>query len=124
MQSHGTTHGRPIWTKTDFSTRFSAQRPLSGLPKSEFLLRKHLVLVKRPDYALKHAILWLAAKVSPAHDVLLSPRVIPPAAWQKMTQADTLFYRTVRADGIPASNLSIISSAACINASRRWARDI
>jgi len=60
-----------------------------------------LVLVKRPDYALKHAILWLAAEVSLAHDVLLSPRVVPPAAWQKMAQANTLFYRTVHAEGIP-----------------------
>ena len=59
------------------------------------------MLVKRPDYALKHAILWLAAEVSLAHDVLLSPRVIPPAAWQKMAQAGTLFYRTVRAEDIP-----------------------
>lgn len=60
-----------------------------------------LVLVKRPDYALKHAILWLAAEVSLAYDVLLSPRVVPLAAWQKMGQADTLFYRTVRSEGIP-----------------------
>lgn len=60
-----------------------------------------LVLVKRPDYALKHAILWLAAEVSLAYDVLLSPRVVPLAAWQKMGQADTLFYRTVCAEGIP-----------------------
>lgn len=60
-----------------------------------------LVLVARPDYTLKHAILWLAAEVSLAHDALLSPRVIPPAAWQKMAQADTLFYRTVCTESIP-----------------------
>jgi predicted nucleotidyltransferase len=60
-----------------------------------------LVLVKRSDYALKHAILWLAAEVSLAHDVLLSPRLIPLTAWQKMGQADTLFYRTVCAEDIP-----------------------
>lgn len=60
-----------------------------------------LVLVKRPDYALKHAILWLSAEVSLAYDVLLSPRVVPPAAWQKMGRADTLFYRTVCTEGIP-----------------------
>lgn len=59
-----------------------------------------LVLVGRPDYALKHAILWLAAEVSLAYTVLLSPRVVPPAAWQRMSQADTLFYRTVCAEGI------------------------
>jgi predicted nucleotidyltransferase len=60
-----------------------------------------LVLVRRPDYALKHAILWLAAEVSLAQDVLLSPRVVPLTAWQKMVEADTLFYRTVCAEGIP-----------------------
>lgn len=60
-----------------------------------------LVLVNRPEYVLKHAILWLAAEISLAYDVLLSPRVVPIAAWQKMGQADTLFYRTVCAEGIP-----------------------
>jgi predicted nucleotidyltransferase len=60
-----------------------------------------LVLVKRSDYAFKHAILWLAAEISLAYDVLLSPRVVSPEAWQKMVQADTLFYRTVSSEGIP-----------------------
>jgi len=41
-------------------------------------------------YALKHAILWLAAEVSLAYDVLLSPRVVPPAAWQKIKQPPSL----------------------------------
>ena len=59
-----------------------------------------LVLVKRPDYALKHAILWLAAEISLTYNALLSPRVVPPAAWQKMSQANTLFYRTVCTEGI------------------------
>jgi predicted nucleotidyltransferase len=60
-----------------------------------------LVLVGRSDYDLKHAILWLAAEVSLVFDVLLSPRVIPSPAWQKMVEADTLFYRTVSSEGIP-----------------------
>jgi len=60
-----------------------------------------LVLVRRPDHVLKHAILWLAAEVSLAHDVLLSPRVVPLTAWQQMIEADTLFYRTVCTEGIP-----------------------
>ena len=60
-----------------------------------------LVLVNRPDYALKHAILRLAADISLACDVLLSPRVIPPQAWQNMVEADTLFYRSVSAESIP-----------------------
>jgi predicted nucleotidyltransferase len=59
-----------------------------------------LVLVKRSDYSLKHAILWLAAEISLAYDILLSPRVVPPGAWQKMAQAGTLFYRTVHAESI------------------------
>jgi len=62
-----------------------------------------LVLVRRPDYALKHAILWLAAEVSLAHEVLLSPRVIPETAWLKMIEGDTLFYRMVSAEGIPVN---------------------
>jgi predicted nucleotidyltransferase len=60
-----------------------------------------LVLVARSNYALKHAILWMAADVSLAFDVLLSPRVIPTQSWQRMVEADTLFYRSVSADGIP-----------------------
>ncbi len=59
-----------------------------------------LVLVQRSDYAVKHAILWLASEVSLDFDVLLSPRVVPLTAWQQMVQADTLFYRTVRNEGI------------------------
>ena len=60
-----------------------------------------LVLVSRPDYALKHAILWLASEISLDYDVLLSPRVIPPGAWRQMAQGETLFYRDVQAEGIP-----------------------
>jgi predicted nucleotidyltransferase len=60
-----------------------------------------LVLVTRSDYALKHTILWLAAEVSLAFDVLLSPRVIPVRSWQRMVEANTLFYRSVAADSIP-----------------------
>jgi predicted nucleotidyltransferase len=60
-----------------------------------------LVLVDRSDYALKHDILWLAAEISLAYDVLLSPRVIPYAAWHEMAQGETLFYRTVHAESIP-----------------------
>lgn len=70
-----------------------------------------LVLVNSPDYQLKHAILWLAAEVSLAHDVLLSPRVIPPTAWQQMTQGNTLFYRTVCAEGIPLFTSELEASA-------------
>jgi len=70
-----------------------------------------LVLVRRPDYAFKHAILWLAAEISLDHDLLLSPRVVPSGAWQEMAQGETLFYRTVCAEGIPLltpqSNLSL-----------------
>lgn len=60
-----------------------------------------LVLVRTSDYSLKHAILWLAAEISLAYDVLLSPRVIPPAAWQEMTQGNTLFYRAISTESIP-----------------------
>jgi predicted nucleotidyltransferase len=59
------------------------------------------VLVDRSDYAFKRAILWLAAEVSLAYDVLLSPRVVPPESWRRMVEADTLFYRSVASEGIP-----------------------
>ncbi len=60
-----------------------------------------LILVSRPDYDLKHAILWLAAEISLTHDVLLSPRVIPPQAWREMAQSETLFFRDVHSEEIP-----------------------
>jgi len=60
-----------------------------------------LVRVKSSDYSLKHTILWLAAEVSLAHEMLLSPRVVPLVAWEQMAQGNTLFYRTVSAEGIP-----------------------
>ncbi len=52
-------------------------------------------------YAFKQAILWLATEISLDYDVLLSPRVIPPEAWQKMVEADTLFFRSVSSESIP-----------------------
>jgi hypothetical protein len=27
--------------------------------------------------------------------------VVPPAAWQQMVQANTLFYRTISSEGLP-----------------------
>ena len=60
-----------------------------------------LVLVGRSDYALKHAILWLAAEISLTYETLLNPRVVPLEAWQKMGRADTLFYRTVCVESVP-----------------------
>jgi predicted nucleotidyltransferase len=60
-----------------------------------------LVLVRDPAYALKHRILWIAADISLEYNVLLSPRIIPPAAWNEMAEADTLFFRTVCAESIP-----------------------
>ena len=65
-----------------------------------------LVLVTRSEYDLKHAILWLAAEISLAYDVLLSPRVIPVDAWEEMARGETLFYRTVHAEGVSLLTLS------------------
>ena len=65
-----------------------------------------LILVTRSKYDLKHAILWLAAEISLAYDVLLSTRVIPADAWEKMAQGETLFYRTVHAEGVSLLTLS------------------
>jgi predicted nucleotidyltransferase len=60
-----------------------------------------LVLVRDPAYALKHRILWIAADISLEYGVLLSPRIIPPAAWNEMAGADTLFFRTICAESLP-----------------------
>jgi predicted nucleotidyltransferase len=60
-----------------------------------------LVLINRSDYATKHGILWLAAEVSLAFNVLINPRVIPLHSWQKMSEAEALFYRSVSAESLP-----------------------
>jgi predicted nucleotidyltransferase len=60
-----------------------------------------LVLVHDPAYSIKRSILWMAAESSLEHGVLLSPRVIPPAAWDEMEKADTLFFRAIRTESIP-----------------------
>ena len=64
------------------------------------------VLVDRSDYAFKQAILWLAAEISLDFDVLLSPRVVPPEAWRKMAEANTLFYRSIASEGISLLSLA------------------
>lgn len=60
-----------------------------------------LVLVQDPAYALKHKILWIASEISLNYGVLLSPRIIPPAAWNEMAEANTLFFRDIRAESVP-----------------------
>jgi predicted nucleotidyltransferase len=60
-----------------------------------------LVLVRDSAYALKRRILWIAADISLEYSVLLSPRIIPPDAWNEMAGADTLFFRTICAESLP-----------------------
>jgi predicted nucleotidyltransferase len=60
-----------------------------------------LVLVQDSAYSLKHRILWIAADISLEYGVLLSPRIIPPEAWNEMVEAETLFFRAISAESIP-----------------------
>jgi predicted nucleotidyltransferase len=63
-----------------------------------------LVLVQDSAYALKHRILWIASEISLNFGILLSPRVVPSAAWNEVAEAETLFFRTIRAESIPLLN--------------------
>ncbi|MBI1877319.1 MAG: nucleotidyltransferase domain-containing protein [Chloroflexi bacterium] len=67
-----------------------------------------LILVKRSDYVLKHAILWLAAEVSLAYDVLLNPyRWYFPYYRSKMTLSGA---RAIRRAGL-LSGSSVTTTA-------------
>ncbi len=55
-----------------------------------------LILVDEDDWRFSHAISRLAARISLNYDVLLGPRVIPQARWQR-----SLLYPTVSFEGIP-----------------------
>jgi len=55
-----------------------------------------LILVDDDDWRFSHAISRLAARTSLNHDVLLGPRVIRQARWQR-----SLLYPTVSSEGIP-----------------------
>jgi predicted nucleotidyltransferase len=55
-----------------------------------------LILVDDDDWRFSHAISRLAARISLNYDVLLGPRVIRQARWQR-----SLLYSTVSSEGIP-----------------------
>jgi len=58
-----------------------------------------LILVDDDDWRFSHAISRLAARISLNYDVLLGPRVIRQARWQR-----SLLYPTISSEGIPLTS--------------------
>lgn len=59
-----------------------------------------LLIVSEADWRFRHVISGIAADVSLAHDVLISPRVIDQEQWLKMRHHHFTFYENVQAEGI------------------------
>ena len=60
-----------------------------------------LLIVDEESWAMRRAISTLAAQVSLEHGVLLGPRVIGRARWERMKQHRFSLYRNIAAEGIP-----------------------
>jgi len=68
-----------------------------------------LLIVDTEDWRFRHAISSIAADVSLAYDVLISPRVIGQERWARMRHHRITLYENVQADGIellPAQAIS------------------
>lgn len=59
-----------------------------------------LLIVDEEDWRFRHAISNIAADVSLAHDVLIEPRVIGQARWDKMRRHHFVLYENVQAEGV------------------------
>ena len=59
-----------------------------------------LLIVDEEDWRFRHAISNIAADVSLAHDVLIEPRVIGQARWDKMHRHRFALYENVQAEGV------------------------
>ncbi len=62
-----------------------------------------LILVREEDWSLRQAINTLAARVSLDYDVLLGPRVIGQARWDRMAAHNLSLHHNIAAEGIPLS---------------------
>jgi uncharacterized protein len=60
-----------------------------------------LVITDRDDWHLSHSISDIAADVSLEYNVVIGPRVIGHARWERMKRDRFTLYRNVVADGIP-----------------------
>lgn len=59
-----------------------------------------LLIVDEENWQFRHAISNIAADVSLAHDVLIEPRVIGQARWDKMRRHHFVLYENVQAEGV------------------------
>ena len=66
-----------------------------------------LVIVDDKDWRFAHAISALGADISLEYDVLIGPRVISEARWERMGQDDFGLYRNIAAEGIPLSPVAV-----------------
>ena len=62
-----------------------------------------LIIADSEDWRFQHAISTLAARVSLEYDVVIGPRVIGQARWERMKQHRFSLYRNVISEGIPLS---------------------
>ena len=65
-----------------------------------------LIVVDDDDWRFQHAISNIASNVSLEYDVLIGPRVIGQARWERMRQDRFGLYRNVAAEGIPLAPVS------------------
>ena len=65
-----------------------------------------LIVVDDDDWRFQHAISNIASNVSLEYDVLIGPRVIGQARWERMRQDRFSLYRNVAAEGIPLARVS------------------
>ncbi len=59
-----------------------------------------LLIVEEESWPLRQEISTLAAQTSLAHDVLIEPRVIGQARWDKMRRHHFVLYENVQAEGV------------------------
>jgi predicted nucleotidyltransferase len=59
-----------------------------------------LILVREEDWALRHAINPMAARVSLEYDVLIGPRVIGQERWERMGQQHFSLYHNIVEEGV------------------------
>ena len=60
-----------------------------------------LIVADSEDWRFQHAISTLAARVSLEYDVVIGPRVIGQARWERMKRHQFSLYRNVISEGIP-----------------------
>jgi predicted nucleotidyltransferase len=69
-----------------------------------------LIVSDSEDWRFQHAISTLAARVSLEYDVVIGPRVIGRARWERMKRHQFSLYRNVISEGIPLVNHTSPSS--------------